>query len=100
MYINVDKREFIDTMESAGRANEYSRDGIEELYEILLDMEEDMGEEIELDPVAISSEFAEYGSFEEFQDDYPEYEDLDEVEMDTQVRMIDNESFIVNTEML
>ena len=55
------------------RGDEYanwSRNGATALVEYLEELEAGTGEEIELDPVAIRGEFAEYASLADFRKDY------------------------------
>lgn len=70
------------------RANErlqrnFTFHGLVALFEWFEDYEEDTGEEIEFDPVAICCEFADYSSFEEVKGDYPDLKDLEELEENT-----------------
>lgn len=65
--------------------NDYDRDymsydGYEALYNYLLDIEEDSGIEMELDPIAIICDFAEYDSIEDVKKNYnvEDFEDLQE----------------------
>lgn len=48
----------------------FSYRGAEELAEYLEQLEEDLGEEIELDAVAIRSEYSEFDSFQDWAQDY------------------------------
>ena len=78
------------------RPNNFSRAGLFALYDYLEQLEDDIGEEIELDVIALCCEYAEYDSFEEFQADYSEdYQTIGDIENDTTVIMIDDESFII-----
>ena len=68
------------------RPNIFSRAGLFALYDYLEQLEDDIGEEIELDVIALCSEYAEYDSFEEFQADYSEdYQTIGDIENDTTV---------------
>lgn len=54
----------------ANRQNTFSYNGKKALYNYLLDLEKETGEEIEFDPVAFCCEFAEYANINEYLDDY------------------------------
>ena len=87
------EREF----EKCGRGNQFTREGLKALFNYLEEYEQDCGEEIELDVIALCCEFVEYDSLEDFhseydKDDYPTLEVLKDY---TQVIEIDKESFII-----
>ena len=82
--------------------NSFSYEGLEALYNYLEEYSEDLGENIEMDVVAFSCEFAEYNSIEEFQEDYGsedygrEYETIEDIEEQTTVIKLKNKtSFII-----
>ena len=80
----VTKSAFIDAFRNAGREDNFSYAGLCALYDWL----EELGEEIELDVVALCCEFSEYGSALEciedagygFEPDPEDYEDDQEDE--------------------
>jgi len=74
----------------------FSYAGLLALYDYLEQLGDDIGEEIELDVIAICSEYAEYDSLAEFREDYGEdYNTMEDIEYRTTVIMIDDESFII-----
>ena len=82
--------------------NNFSYEGLEALHNYLEEYSEDLGEDIEMDVVAFSCEFAEYNSIEEFQEDYGsedygrEYETIEDIEEQTTVIKLKNKiSFII-----
>ena len=78
------------------RPNNFSRAGLFALYDYLEQLEDDIGEEIELDVIALCCEYAEYDSLAEFREDYGEdYNTMQDIEYHTTVIMIDDESFII-----
>ena len=84
------------------RPNNFSYEGLTALYEYLEQYEEDTGEEIELDVIAICCDFTEYDSLEEFQQEYYEdepkdsYKTIEEIENETIVIPIEGtEGFII-----
>jgi hypothetical protein len=54
------------------RPNNFSPIGRLELFDMLTSYEEDTGEEIEFDPIALCCEYTEYENMEEFWKDYDE----------------------------
>ena len=50
--------------------NNFSYDGLEQLYNYLWELSENIGEVIEFDPVAFCCEYAEYKNIQEVYNDY------------------------------
>ena len=72
---------FVDAVESCGRSKQFTYAGKRALFDYLEDYENDMGEEIELDVIALCCEFTEYEALDEFQhafgaEDYPTMDDV------------------------
>ena len=69
------------------RPNKFSRAGLFALYDYLEQYEDDTGEEIELDVIALCCEYAEYDSLQEFQRDYGEkdFKSIEDIEERTTV---------------
>jgi len=77
---SVNIHRFRDGFVEAGRKDGFSYKGLGLLFEYFEELEEDMGEEIEYDPIAICGEYREYGNFEEFKKDYgDEYESVEDI---------------------
>ena len=64
--INDFQRAFIDY----GRATAFSNEGLEGLYEYLEELFNDLGEEYELDIIALCYEYSEYNSVDEYFAEY------------------------------
>lgn len=78
------------------RPNNFSYEGLEALFDFLEQLEEDTGQEMELDVIAICCDFSEYQDLADFQVAYgEEYETMEDVEQETIVIMVDDERFIV-----
>ena len=78
------------------RPNNFSHKGVLELFEMLTSYEEDTGQEIEFDPIALCCEYTEYDNIEEFwkvydKEDYPNEESI----MDATFYWAFGESFII-----
>jgi len=95
MYQQIDEYDFVKAFEEI-RPNNFSRAGLFALYDYLEQYEEDTGEQIELDVIAICCEYSEYESLEEFQEDYgDDYQSIDEIEQVTTVISVDDSGFII-----
>ena len=76
--------------------NQFSYEGLKALFEWFEEYENDTGEEMELDVVAICCDFTEYESLKEYNEDYDkEYEEIDEIADDITLIKIDDERFII-----
>ncbi len=80
-----------------GRENQFSREGLKSLFEYIEEYEQDCGEEVELDVIALCCEFVEYEDLDEFHGDYDkeEYPNLETLRDYTDVIEIDEDSFII-----
>ena len=95
MIKTITQWEFVDEFKSR-RPDNFSRLGLLELFDYLEEIESDQMQPMELDVIAICCEYSEYESLEEFQNDYgSEYESIDDIERETEVIRIDDESFII-----
>ena len=96
MIRTINEYDFIDAFKKMGREENFSRNGLVALYEYLEMLGEDIGQPIELDVIALCCEYAEYDNLEEFQTDYSEdYQTIGDIERETTVIMIDDDSFII-----
>ena len=64
---------------SAERKNQFSYEGLRALYEYLINLEDDIGEEFEFDPIAWCCEYTEYENLEDFQKQHDDVQFLNEV---------------------
>jgi len=88
--------EFRDEFVRVNRKNSFSYEALGALFEHLEQYEEDFGEEVELDVIALCCDFVEYESIETFREDYgEEYETIEDIEQETTVIPVDDESFII-----
>ena len=96
MIKTINEYDFIDAFKKMGRTDNFSNSGLIALYEYLEMLGDDLGQEIELDVIALCCEYAEYDNLEEFQADYgDEYETIEDIQSATSVIMIDDDSFII-----
>jgi hypothetical protein len=84
---------------NANRGDNFSYEGLGALFEYLERLEDDIGEEFELDVIAICCDFTEYESIQECADEYgiegDEEEILDELRDNTQVIELDSGGIII-----
>lgn len=95
MEATVNFDDFSDSF-TGGYKDNFTYEGKRALFEYLEELEESMGEEMELDPVAFACEYTEYDSLEELQDNYSNIEDMEDLRDHTQVIEIPStERFII-----
>lgn len=76
----------------------FSWDGLEALFNYLEEYEQDCGEELDFDPVAIACEYTEYKDLKEFWNNFEksDYPTLEEIQDSTTVIKIEGtEGFII-----
>jgi len=96
MKTSVNFYNFQQAFKDMGRDDNFSYAGLKALYNYLADYEEETGEEIELDVIALCCDFSEYESLEDFQADYgDEYATIEDIRDSTTVIDIENGSFII-----
>ena len=82
--------EFINAFHGTQYENNFTYEGLKALYTYLDELEEETGEELELDIVALCCDFSEYESLEEFRENYSsDYETMEDIENETTVIYID-----------
>jgi hypothetical protein len=70
MINTINKYEFSDAFQKMGRGDQFSYEGLIALFDYLEMLEDDIGEQIELDVIAICCEYSEYENLKEFKNDY------------------------------
>ena len=93
----VTQSDFHDAFHETGRGSQFTHDGREALFNYLEAYEDDTGEEIELDVIALCCDYAEYANLEEFQQDYDaeDYKTIEDIGNSTTVIPVDDERFII-----
>lgn len=85
MYTNVSEHDFINISNMYKQYKDnFSYYGKKALYRYLVDLEEDTGQEMEMDWIAICSDFSEYDSEEELLKEYQE-KSIDDIMDKTEV---------------
>ncbi len=87
--------EFTDRFRDMDRDNNFTYEGKRALFDYLEEYEEDTGEEIELDVIALCCEYTEYKNLAELQENYTDIESIEKLRDHTTVIMIDDERFII-----
>ena len=91
----VTESQFIDRFRKI-RPTNFTYEGLQALFEYLEQYEDDTGDTIEFDVIGLCCEFSQYDNLKEFQDDYgKDYECIEDIENETMVVPVDEESFIV-----
>ena len=75
--------------------NNFSYEGLHSLFDYLEQFEEDMGKEIEFDPVAICCEYSEYENLEEIKKNYDCIENYEDLENNTSIIEIENTNRLI-----
>ena len=68
----------------------FSYEGLNSLFDYLEQFEEDIGKEMEFDPVAICCEYSEYENLEEIKNNYDCIENYEDLENNTSIIKIEN----------
>ena len=79
MYQRINEHDFIDAFRTYGRLDHFSIPGLKALFEYLESIEEDIGQEFELDVISLCGDFAEYKDLEEIRHNYPEIETMEDL---------------------
>ena len=97
MKLYVTESMFINSfMSSDTYKNNFSVEGLRALFEYLEEYEENTGDTINFDMIAICCEYTEYDSLKQYNDEYGnECEEIDEISEDTELIKIDDERFII-----
>ena len=80
MIKQVYEYEFINTLTNDEYAS-FTYNGASALYQYLTDLEEDLGEEIQFDKVAIRCDYSEYDTLDEILNQYDNINTLDELRL-------------------
>jgi predicted ArsR family transcriptional regulator len=96
METTVSLYDFREAFRQAGRAEQFSYEGLEVLFDMLESLEDDTGEEIELDVIALCCEYSEETSEEiaaNYSIDISECEDEDEIK-DAVLEYLNENTFV------
>lgn len=95
MIITINEQQFLDKFRAI-RPTDFSREALEALFAWYESLEDESDENIEFDPIAITSEWCEYDTIEQIADDYgSDYTKIEDVEDKTFVIKLESGGFIV-----
>ena len=89
---------FCDEFRAMDRKENFSYDGLRALFDYLEELEDDCGEEIELDIIALCCDFTEYDNLDAFRAEYKgdEYTTIDKIrDQTTAIDIPDGDGFII-----
>ena len=84
MYQRVTFSDFRQAFHNHDRGNQFSYEGLKALFDYLEEQERDTGE-MELDAIALCCDYVEYKDFQEFKEDYPSIDSMDQLRDETTV---------------
>lgn len=88
MYQRVTFSDFRQAFHNHDRGNQFSYEGLKALFDYLEEQERDTGE-MELDAIALCCDYVEYKDFQEFKEDYPSIDSMDQLRDKTMVLEFD-----------
>lgn len=75
--------------------NNFSYEGLQALYDYLEQLEDDMGEPIEFDMIALCCDYREYDSLEDIMSEYDSIKSMEDLQDNTQVIECENGHIII-----
>ena len=94
MYDTVNFNQFNNWFEKQ-RPDNFSYEGRFALFNYLEELEDDTGDKIEFDPIALCCEYSEYENFKEVQEHYDDIETLEDLKNRTAVIEIENSEKLI-----
>jgi len=94
MYDTVNFNQFNNWFEKQ-RPDNFSYEGRFALFNYLEELENDTGDKIEFDPIALCCEYSEYENFKEVQEHYDDLETLEDLKNRTAVIEIENSEKLI-----
>ena len=92
----INDYQFHNAFVTMGRGSQFTYEGRSALYEYFEEYEDSTGEAVELDVIAICCEYSDYANLKEFQAAYgKEYETREDIEEQTALIPVNNDSFII-----
>jgi len=91
---NVTWSDFLNAFSQSDRRDQFTYDGLKALFTWLEEWEENTGEEIQFDMIALCCEYTEYKNLKEFNEAYgKEFTSLDQVEYETYIIPVFDDEF-------
>lgn len=95
MYKTISLFDFRQTFSVYGRRYNFSDSGLDALFNHFEQMEEDTGEQIELDVIAICCEFSEYNSALEAMGGYTNMDEYGDIDEDDALEWLNDRTFVL-----
>ena len=97
MYDTVNFNQFNDWFikDNSNYKNNFSYEGRKALFDYLEELEDDTGEKIEFDPIALCCEYSEYDNLKEVQENYDDIKNLEKLKDHTTVIEIENSEKLI-----
>ena len=100
MFDTVTRYDFIEWFRTADetsspRKGQFTDEGLDALFDHLEEYEENTGEKIEFDPIAICCDYTEYKNIEEYKENYALGNNINEIRELTTVIETKNKGFII-----
>tara|TARA_Y100000310_G_scaffold301220_1_gene337487 strand:- start:995 stop:1291 length:297 start_codon:yes stop_codon:yes gene_type:complete len=92
---SINNYQFHRAFERMDRGEQFSYEGLNALFDYLEELEDDTGETVELDVIALCCEYAEYKNIREYNDEHNYCESISQIRELTTVITIGTESFII-----
>jgi|TARA_R100001086_G_scaffold92668_1_gene45979 hypothetical protein len=85
----IQEHQFIDAL-ARDENSSFSYEGAKALFEHLTHLEDDIGKELEFDPIAFRCKYSEYNCFKDIQEDYNDLKTIEDLRNHTTVIEIPN----------
>ena len=93
--INV--TQFRDAFRNMGRKENFSYTGLNALYDYLTDLEDDIGEELELDVISLCCDYSEH-DLQDLQREYGDYEGEQWQDMEEAVQWLEDRTTVIRVD--
>ena len=91
----ISENDFLQAFSDMDRKDQFTYYALTKIFEYYEQWEDETGEEIELDVIAICCDLTEYESLESLQEDYSDIENQDDLEYVTQVICFEEDCIII-----
>lgn len=95
MFTQISLNLFNQEFKRFGREDHFTDAGLEALFNYLEQYEEECGEQIQLDVIALCCDYTEYKNFKEIQKNYDEIKSMEDLRDNTQVIECSNGHIII-----
>lgn len=95
MFINISLNLFKQEFKTFNREDNFTDAGLEALFNYIEQYEEECGEQIKLDVIALCCDYTEYKNFKEIQKNYDKIKSMEDLRDNTQVIECSNGHIII-----